>query len=92
MTEIMKTLAEEQGRLDFKLIEKRTKRKTDIWEVFSGDVQLGLVEWFTHWRRYVYRPTDDTLYDASCLLEIAHFCNAETLARKAARLTEKGLI
>lgn len=44
----------------------RTKR----WEVrtsLGGDVVLGGVSWYAPWRRYVFAPCMNTVYDAACL-------------------------
>ena len=45
-------------------------------------VELGIVRWFSSWRRYCFFPSDGSLYDAACLHEIAHFCESETLKHR----------
>jgi len=53
--------------------------KTGRYEVRSkhdGGL-LALVSWYGPWRRYVVHPQDGTLYDASCLRDIADFLDAE---------------
>lgn len=61
-------------------------RKTAIWAVCSvqGGQNLGEVKWFAHWRRYTFWPAVGTIYDESCMREIADFVEAETKKRKAA--------
>lgn len=61
-------------------------RKTSIWEVCSiqGGLSLGEVKWFAHWRQYTFWPAVGTIYDESCMREIADFVEAETKKHKAA--------
>lgn len=56
------------------------ERKTRRWEVTAtaSDEVLGHVAFFGAWRKYVFRPLAATLYDASCLREIADFTESET--------------
>jgi hypothetical protein len=53
--------------------------KTAVWGVQSvhNDVWLGRVKWHSPWRRYVYLPEPDTLYDKECLDEIRRFIETE---------------
>ena len=62
------------------------QRKTKIWEVTStqGSWSLGEVKWFAPWRRYCFEPLSCIL-DASCLREIANFCESETKKHKELR-------
>jgi hypothetical protein len=48
-------------------------KKTKTWQVWSGDVFLGLISWKAQWRKYVFFPHADTLYDSICLMDIADF-------------------
>ena len=54
--------------------------KTRIWTVTStGDgAYLGRVSWWGAWRRYVFLPSADTVYDPNCLKAIADFCQTKT--------------
>ena len=54
--------------------------KTRIWTVDSidGGVYLGKVSWWGAWRRYVFHPSDNTVYDPNCLKAIADFCQTKT--------------
>ncbi len=56
------------------------KRKTHTWIVRSGDGRdyLGRVEFWPHWRRYVFAPYADAVFDATCLIEVAAYCDAAT--------------
>lgn len=48
-------------------------RKTLIWSVSSslGGPPLGRIVWRGGWRRYVFQPFNDTVFDSSCLRELA---------------------
>lgn len=71
---------------------ERDKQVTRRWSVYStfGGV-LGEVRWYSAWRRYVFYPEADTLYDAACMLVLAEFCNAKTVERRLEREAEKAL-
>ena len=55
-------------------------KKTRWWEVtaIASDDVLGIVSFWGAWRKYVFKPNDATLYDASCLREIADFTERQT--------------
>ena len=57
-------------------------KKTRLWWVESGNACLGRIKWFSHWRKYCFYPDDLTLYDPSCLREIADFCDTQTKIHK----------
>ncbi len=58
--------------------------KTKVWKVnaLMGDVYLGKIAWFANWRQYNFIPGDCTTYAASCLRDIADFCDFQTLRQK----------
>lgn len=64
---------------DAKLVTKRWRATSA-----SGD-PLGWIQWYSPWRRYVFFPKPDTLYDASCLLDIGAFCKNQTVLRQEER-------
>ena len=65
--------------------EPAPRRKTKIWSVWSDEVIMGDVAWWSHWRRYSYFPHPTRVLDAACLRQIAAFCEAQTQRRKAER-------
>jgi hypothetical protein len=70
--------------LQFKLHALGSDRKTQEWGVESNEGwPLGVINWFSSWRRYVFSPIGGTVYDTVCLREIAEFCGAKTDAQKA---------
>lgn len=64
--------------------------KTKIWSV---DTQTGLVlgeiRWYGPWRRYCFFPSDGTLFDASCLIEITAFIHSHMEARRGSASATK---
>jgi len=50
---------------------------TKIFYVMTkdGSTLLGMVKWETGWRKYVWYPQGDTLFDAGCLDDIRKFLN-----------------
>ena len=61
--------------------------KTVICNVVAkeGGAVLGQIKWFGRWRRYAFFPHSDTIYEVTCLTDIAAFLNALMAVRKAAR-------
>ena len=49
----------------------------------QGCIPLGTVAWFSHWRKYVFSPLANTVYDSGCLREIADFCAEQTREHNA---------
>lgn len=66
------------------------QRKTNIYEILEkgGGIssRLGEIRWFGRWRKYVFSPVENTLYEETCMREISQFIEEETKAhRKKAR-------
>lgn len=63
------------------------KRKTEVWSVESSTshVYLGTILWRTGWRRYVFEPGPNTVFDAACLAEITGFIAGLMEKRRVAR-------
>lgn len=54
-------------------------QKTKRWTVESKDgVPLGTVAWFSHWRKYTFQPYGATIYEQTCLREVAEFIELRT--------------
>jgi hypothetical protein len=62
-----------------------SNQKTRKWEVTANasDEILGHVSFWGAWRKYVFKPLAATLYDASCLREIADFTETQTATWRA---------
>jgi len=39
----------------------------------DGDVKLGQIRFYAHWRQYAFYPKDGTIYEKTCLTEITNF-------------------
>lgn len=56
------------------LMEQIPGRKTHRWRVSNrAGITLGVVEWQSGWRQYVFVPSWETIYAASCLRDLAAF-------------------
>lgn len=60
---------------------KRWKR----WRLYAkdGDALLGIIQWRSGWRCYVFEPAFPTIYEQVCLREIAAFIEGKTKEQKA---------
>ena len=60
--------------------------KTTIWGVLTkgDDTKLGEVRWFGRWRTYAFFPQSDTVYEPTCLGDIATFIRERMAERKRA--------
>lgn len=49
---------------------------TKVFKVLSinGD-ELGLIKFFPRWRKYVFMPNENTLFDMGCLGDIIDYIN-----------------
>lgn len=64
-------------------------RKTSVWNVFTngsekevGGLFLGKISWWGAWRKYAFFPKDNTLYETTCLRDIAQFIEEQTQKRR----------
>jgi len=59
-------------------------RVTNVYDVLSLDnVLLGTIRWYGAWRKYCFYPEAETLYEETCLSEVAEFIKTETLKHRA---------
>lgn len=64
------------------------ERKTRAWAIISIEpphAYLGEIKWFGRWRKYVFFPGADTLFEEICLREIALFIEVRTREHRFAR-------
>jgi len=55
--------------------------KTKVWEVATKENPkqvIGEVRWFASWRGYAFYPYDKTVFEKTCLRDIALFCEDAT--------------
>ena len=58
--------------------------KTNIWQVITKQKPtevLGIIKWFPRWRKYAFFPTQDTVYENTCLQDIADFIEGQMRLR-----------
>jgi len=63
-------------------IEQPQTGKTKIFNIISNGQDLGVIKWFSNWRRYCLFPKSEVLFDSSCLSEIKEKLNSLMLERK----------
>jgi hypothetical protein len=47
----------------------------------EDEILLGIIEWFPKWRRYVFAPSSYTVFEQTCLRDIARFLDELREAR-----------
>jgi hypothetical protein len=58
-------------------------KKTSVYEVYSNyDDHLGTIKWYSPWRKYVFAPSTDTLYEETCMREISQFIEDQTTIQR----------
>lgn len=64
--------------------EVRDTGKTYVWSVVNRQSQivLGVIRWYGGWRRYVFYPASDMVFDAKCLMSIVEFITTQMELRK----------
>ena len=58
---------------------------TKVWRIEAAQapgMTLGTIRWFSAWRRYCVFPESQTVFDVSCLRDIADFIERQMEARK----------
>ena len=58
--------------------------KTKGWHVRTKDGRtlLGYVFWHAPWRKYVFAPAADTIFEQDCLRDIADFVQFQTIEHR----------
>jgi hypothetical protein len=55
--------------------------KTKVFRVDSKEAgfEIGYVRFYPKWRKYVYEPLNNTIYEQVCLRDIASFIEEQTV-------------
>jgi hypothetical protein len=78
--------------IDFRLHGLSATGKTKTWVVQNREngTVLGRINWFGRWRKYVFEPYADMLFEETCMRDISQFIQQEsTYVRKAAAARRK---
>lgn len=59
-------------------IEKGRKTKVFLVNSMGENSFLGLIKWYSHWRKYCFFPAEQTIFEWDCLCDIAEFCKEQT--------------
>lgn len=73
--------------IKFDLLPQVRKRKTPTWAVVTNDesTTLGYIGFYPKWRKFVYSPNGNTVYEETCLRDIAEFIAARTEEWRASK-------
>jgi hypothetical protein len=68
-----------------KPIGKTKWAKTNVYEVTAAlnAYPLGRIAWYTRWRKYVFEPSSNCIFEETCLRDISQFIEEETAAQRA---------
>ena len=77
--------------LDFCIMPRDPKKKTDSWEVRNKEYNtlLGVVKWHGAWRKYSFFVNGDFIFEEDCLTDIARFLKMQTKLYRDNKKTEK---
>ena len=70
------------------ILAPKQNPKTAIWFVAAkdGGGMLGEIRWFGRWRRYAFYPQAATVFEPTCLRNIAQFIDNEMKLRRVPKL------
>ncbi len=56
-----------------------SNEKTKVWEIENklDNSSLGRIGWYNAWRKYVFIPKGNCIFDSKCLDDIKCFLNEE---------------
>ena len=67
--------------ISFKEVGSSPSGKTRKWHVCptrAPESIIGTIEWYDRWRKYVFAPGWETVFEEDCLRDIAAFCEQQT--------------
>jgi hypothetical protein len=69
--------------LSIAFLAKSKSCKTDIYQVISKEgILLGDIKWCARWRKYAFYPDNDTVFEQTCLNDIAEMLEILKQRRK----------
>ena len=66
--------------------------KTKIWNVVAkqGGNVIATISWYGPWRKYIFEPRANTVYEETCLKDITAFLERATKEHKAVKTPSTG--
>ncbi len=66
--------------IDIELKGTSKSGRTNIWHIKAKDTELflGWITWFAPWRKYTFAPQEKTVFEQTCLRDIATFIENKT--------------
>ena len=63
---------------------KEQKAKTQVWNIISKEdsIILGYIAWYPPWRKYVFFPNNNMVFEKTCLNDIILFIDRLMYERK----------
>ena len=70
--------------IKFEFHSKSDSGLTSRWSIqrANGSSPLGWVAWYAPWRKYTLFTVEGIVFDYVCLIEIADFCNKQTVLQR----------
>ena len=80
-------MAQESIWIRFELSGATATAKTQMWNVVAkdGNLVIGRIRWFGRWRKYAFFPANNTVFETTCLNDIAAFLKEKMDERKGGK-------
>lgn len=80
--------------LDFRLAKKQNPSSwvVDVFTNGDDDILLGQVRYYANWRQYGFYPNDGTVFEKTCLTDLAEFCRSLNERQRAGIKPEPEMI
>lgn len=79
-TQKIKKMSDQPTYFNIHFLRDSPTKKTQVFKVTSKDEStiLGQIQWHGAWRKYVFAPNQNTIYDNKCMIELARICEEKT--------------
>lgn len=78
-------MVDEYTYIHLELADKQNKASW-VYDVLSNDEEqtlLGQIKYYFNWRQYAFYPEQGTIYEKTCLIDIADACKRLNVRQKA---------
>lgn len=71
----MNTIKQPKWITFIELPQDKNKKKTKTFVIKNKEYggRIGIVKWYSGWRKYTFFPDNNTLYESDCLSDISNF-------------------